>query len=158
VRITRNVIIQQEGPNKEIVMTMASDDAVLTLALPPPGQPQAEGGSVFSGTLKGMECNGRVEIRTPNQVVLCDRGLLDMSKSSFVMEMKNPKDDVRIFIKENANGGKVLVAPRSFVINMETSEFHSAGSLRMESYSGTPPSTRKGDKEKETEPPKEKKE
>jgi len=89
--------------------------------------------------LKSMECLGRVEIRTATQAVLCDRAILDMQKKNFIMEMKGPKDDVRVYLMEKK---MALIAPKSLTVNMETSEFQSAGALRMESFTGTAPSNR----------------
>ena len=138
VHITRNVILQQDGVPPDPGMKMTSDDAWLTLSLPPPGQP-ASTTSVFSGSLKSLECLGRVEIITASQTVYCDRGFLDMVKNTFLMEMKNPKDTVLVYMKEKA---MKLIAPKNLVVNMQTSEFHSAGALKMESFTGTPPSSR----------------
>ncbi|HYG74170.1 MAG TPA: hypothetical protein VEK08_04115 [Planctomycetota bacterium] len=137
VRITRNVILQQDPTATDPGMRITSDEALLTLLLPPPGQPA--GTSVFSGSLKSMECTGRVEIKTATQTVLCDHAVLDMQKKNFVMEMKVAKDEVRVYLTDKK---MALIAPKSLTVNMETSEFHSAGSLRMESFSGTPPSNR----------------
>ena len=138
VHITRNVVLQQDGVPPDPGMMMSADEAWLTLGLPPPGQPSSNA-SVFSGSLKSLECLGRVEIRTGSQTVLCDRGLLDMQKKIFLMEMKSAKDNVLVFLKDKA---MKLIAPKNLTVNMETSEFHSAGALKMEGFVGTPPSNR----------------
>jgi hypothetical protein len=141
VRITRNVVIQQDALGGGAAVIMTADDAALTLLPPPPGQ-AADQGSVFSGSLKTLECNGRVEIKMPGQVMLCDRGVLDMQRKTFLMDMKNSKADVLIFMREDANGGKKMVIPRSFKISLETGETQAGGPQRMERYTGEPPSNR----------------
>jgi len=141
VRITRNVVIQQDAAGGGAAMIMSADEALLTLLLPPPGQPQ-EQASVFTGSLKTLECKGRVEIKTPTQTVLCDRGVLDMQRRAFLMEMKNPKDDVKVYTRESAAGGKVMLSPRSLKVFLDTNELQAGGPQRMEAFSGPVPTNR----------------
>jgi hypothetical protein len=57
--------------------------------------------------------------------------------------MKNPKEDVRIYIKETAGGGKVLIAPRRLTYNTENGVIEAAGPQRMETFTGAAPTIRK---------------
>ena len=100
---------------------------------------------MFAGSLKSLDCGGRVEIKTAAQTILCDRGVLDMFRKTFVMEMRNPKDDVRVYMNEGLAGGggpMLLLAPKSLTVNMTTGEFKAGGPQHMESFTGPIPSNR----------------
>jgi len=143
VQLTRNVMIQQEASEGQGGFRINSDEAQMTMALPPPGQ-QADtaSASVFSGDLKMLDCTGRVEVRTSTQTILCDRARFDMDKHLFIMEMKVPTNSVRVYMPETPAAGKVLVALKRLTVNMETNEFESAVSSHMEAFTGMPPSIR----------------
>jgi len=147
VRITRNVVIQQDAPDGGVAMIMNSDEALLTLIPPTPGQADAQSG-VFSGSLKTLDCLGRLEIKTPTQTVLCDRGVLDMQNKTFLMEMKNPKDEVQVYMREDQEGGKVLLVPRSLKYFLDTEELQAGGAQHMKHFAGTPPTNRAAATEK----------
>ena len=78
---------------------------------------------MLSGELKQIECIGSVEIKTPTHVVLCDRCTFDMKQNVMYMEMKNSKDNVRVFIKGGPDGaGNALVSRKSMAYNMVSQE------------------------------------
>ena len=136
LKMSRNVMIQR-GAN----LIINADEAYLTMLLPPPGQEDPNGG-VFAGTPIMLECKGRVELKTPTHTVLSDRTTLDFVKKLAIMEMKVPKDLVKVYMKETPTEGKVMSAAKRLVINTETGEFQAAGSSHMETYTGIPPSNR----------------
>lgn len=147
LRISRNVFIQQEGApgpdgQPQPGLRMNADEVILTMEVPPPGQPTTPGTNLFAGGLRSLECTGRVEIRSPPRTVLCDKCVVDMNRKTLHLEMKNPKDEVKVYIQENASAGKILVAPKSITVNMETGEFRAQGAQRMENYTGAVPSLR----------------
>ncbi|MCY3024373.1 MAG: hypothetical protein NTW87_35805 [Planctomycetota bacterium] len=142
VTITRNVVIQQDGPGGTVAMIMSGDDALLTLAAALPGQQAQAQASVFTGSLKTLRCSGRVEIKTPSHTVLCDRATLDMQQRTFLMEMEKPKDEVRVCMRETAEGGKIMFAPRSLKIVMGSGELNAGGPMHTVSYTGAPPTNR----------------
>jgi hypothetical protein len=140
IRLARNVTITQEAGGQQTLKLLA-DEALISLLPPPPGQ-QPSGNSMFAGPLKSMDCSGRVELRTPGNVILFDKGNLDMQRNVFVMQMKNPKDDVRVYSQEGASGGSVFIAPKSLTVNLETQDYSAGGPMRRQSYEGSPPSSR----------------
>lgn len=148
LRISRNVMILQEGSTDAAPgaaptgLKMNADEVILNLVLPPPGQPAAPNSNLLSGGLKSLECSGRVEIRSGPRTVLCDRCVVDMNRKTLHLEMKNPKDEVRVYILESGNAGNVLVAPKSITVNMDTGEFKASGAQRMEAFTGAVPSHR----------------
>ena len=151
VRVTPNVVIQKDAPNGSVFMIMNSDEALLTFLPAPAGEPEAQSG-VFAGSLKTLECLGRVEIKTETQTVLCDRGVLDMQNNTFLMEMKNPKDEVQIYMLEGQDVGKVLLVPRSLKYFLDTKELQAGGAQHMKRFTGTPPTNRGPAAEKPTAP------
>ncbi|MGD0091559.1 MAG: LptA/OstA family protein [Planctomycetota bacterium] len=140
VRIKPNVVIQQDAPDGSAAMIMNSDEALVTLLPPPPGEPAAQAG-LFAGSLKTLECLGRVDIRMPTQTILCDRSIYDMQNNTFFMEMKNPKDEVQVYMREDEDGGKVLLVPHTLKYFMATAELQ-AGARHMKRFTGTPPTNR----------------
>lgn len=147
LRISRNVMILQEGATAvagaaPTGLKMNADEVILNLVLPPPGQPVAPNSNLLAGGLKSLECSGRVEIRSGPRTVLCDRCVVDMTRKTLHLEMKNPKDEVRVYILESGSAGNILVAPKSITVNMETGEFKASGAQRMENFSGVVPSYR----------------
>jgi len=128
VNLARNVLIQQGDPkvlNGPAIISIASDDAHLILDLPPMGQPDSAG-KLFSGTPKSLTCIGRVEIKTSTHTILCDRGTFDLIRNSFVLEMKNPKEDVSIYIRESPTSGQLMLSQRSLAGNTASSDFKPA--------------------------------
>lgn len=141
LRLTRNVVIQQDAADGSVAMIISSDDALLTLTQPDSGQPAAQK-SVFSGGLKTLESLGRVEVKTPAQTILCDRSLLDMQNKSFLMEMNSPKDEVQLYVWENKEGGKVLLALHSLKYFIDSGELQAGGPQHSKRFTGTPPTNR----------------
>ncbi|HEY3323614.1 MAG TPA: hypothetical protein VGP72_24380 [Planctomycetota bacterium] len=141
VRITRNVKLQQDGATPDSAMLMSGDEALLTMMPAPAGQPAANT-SVFAGTLKTLDITGRVEIKAGTRTVLCDRAVLDMAKNIFRMEMKNPKEEVRVYMKDT---GMLMYAPKNLTVHRDTGSFDAGGPQRMESFTGTPPTNRPPD-------------
>lgn len=149
VTLNRNAMIQQQGdplpdgtPGPGIKIT--SDEAHLILTVPPPGQPE-ETASMFSGSLKSMECIGRVELKTATHTVLCDRCTIDMQRNTVLMEMKNPKEDVHIYIKDDAaGGGRTMVARKSLLYNTVTNDMQAPYGLKMDALPEVVPSNRSG--------------
>ena len=155
VHLTRNVMIQQEATATQSGMLMYGDEANMVMTPPPPEQAAAAsppgatggaasagttgGGGAFSGDLNTLECIGRAVIKTATHTVFCDRSLIDMPHKLLTMEMKNPKDTVRVYMLETPTTGKVLIAPKRLIVNMDTGEFESSSS-HMESFNGPPPS------------------
>ncbi len=145
--ITRNVTISQESQNPgESGMKMSGDKAIMMLSVAPPGQPAsatgAGGNSMMGGTLKTMKCIGRVETKTETQTILSDSSFLDMQHGLMQMDMDNPKDAVQIFMAESPAGGKKLIAPKYFKMNINTGDFEAGGMIHPDNYTGTPPTNR----------------
>jgi len=97
VNLRRNAKIQQEG------FLMLADEMVLQLepagaATGPQAAPQ--GGGVFSGTLRALDCQGRIEILTPSQVVHCDQVHYDLQQQILRLEMRKPADEVRVYFRD----------------------------------------------------------
>jgi len=139
VRINRNVELFQEGAPGQPGIKISADEVVILLAPPEAGEAST---GVFTGTLKNLECTGRVEIKAHPRTILCDKCVIDMQRNRLSMEMKNPKEDVRIFIRESAAAGKVIFTPKSLVVNMNSGEIQAAGAQRMDAFIGVPPSNR----------------
>jgi hypothetical protein len=149
VTLNRNAMIQQQGdplPNGApgASVKISSDEAHLILTVPPPGQPE-ETTSMFSGSLKTMECIGRVELKTTTHTVLCDRCTMDMQRNTVLMEMKNPKEDVHIYIKDDAaGGGRTMVARKSLLYNTITNDMQAPYGLKMDALPESIPTNRTG--------------
>jgi lipopolysaccharide export system protein LptA len=142
VRVTRNVVMKMDTPTGQTSMKLSADEVVLTLSVQP-GQ-SADNSSMFSGSLKSMDMSGRVEIKMPTNVLLFDKGHVDMIKNVLTMEMKEGKGDVRIFGKDapGDDGGFVYLAPKSLTANMTSGEFSAGGPIRRELFSGEVPTNR----------------
>jgi hypothetical protein len=148
--LMRNAVIQQEGQpdtgsgaaiGAGTGIKLSSDEAHLIMDVPPPGQPDSNAG-MFGGDLKTIECIGRVEMKTATHVVLCDRCTIDVQHTLVLMEMKNPKEDVRIFIKDDT-GGRAFSARKSFTYNMSTSDIQSPyGGMKTEALPAVIPTNR----------------
>ncbi len=82
--------------------------------------------------LKSMECSGRVEVKTAGAVLLFDKGIFDLQRKIFAMEMKNSKEEVRVYMKESETAGIAIFAPRRMTYNMEQQKFDADGPLRTE--------------------------
>ncbi|MFH0938169.1 MAG: LptA/OstA family protein [Planctomycetota bacterium] len=140
IHITRNVVICQEVQS-QTATKMFADEVTLQLLLPPPGQPQTNT-SMFGGALKSLECIGRVEVKTGDYTLLFDKGLYDMQRNLFIMEMKKPKDEVKIYSKDTATGGTVLIVPKRVTVNLLTGELNAGGPTHRGSFEGAPPTNR----------------
>jgi hypothetical protein len=145
VHITRKVVIQQDAADGTAAMIMTADEAWLSFLPPQPGGTEERTG-VFSGSVKALECSGGLEIKTPAQTVLCDRGVLDLQRKTFLMQMTDAKDSVRVYMRESTEGGKVLVVPHFLKVAIESGEMEAGGPRHIESYTGQPPSNRTGRK------------
>ena len=149
VTLNRNAVIQQQGDplpdgTPGGAVKISSDEAHLILNVPPPGQP-TDNASMFSGSLKTMEGIGRAEIKTATHIILCDRVTIDMQRNTVLMEMKNPKEDVHIYIKDDPPGtGRTMLARKSLLYNTITSDMQSPFGMKMEPLPETIPSNRPG--------------
>ena len=144
VNLTRNVLIQQGDPrviNGPAVISIASDDAHLVLDLPPMGQPDSAG-KLFSGTPKSLVCIGRVEIKTSTHTILCDRGTFDLIRNTFLLEMKNPKEDVTIYVRDSPTTGQTMLMQHSMSGNSASNDFKSATGMRYGAWPAVIPTNR----------------
>jgi hypothetical protein len=126
VRITRNVCLKQGAGAQAIKLN--ADEVIINLLLPPPGQPSSSK-SMFTGSLKSLESNGRVDMRAGTAAMLFDHGVVDLQNKTLKMEMKNSNDMVKIYMLDgpNASGGSVIISPKSVDYNMATQVFSSGG-------------------------------
>ena len=100
---------------------------------------------MVSGSLKTMECIGRAVIKTATHIILCDRCTIDMQRNTVLMEMKNPKEDVHIYIKDDPPGsGRTMLARKSLLYNTVTSDMQSPFGMKMEPLPESIPSNRPG--------------
>jgi hypothetical protein len=130
---TRKVSIFQQSANT----TINCDDAVFNLS-PPSAVPPQGGDTLFSGDLKSMACNGRVKLKTPDSTIFFDKGLLDMTTHIFLMEMKNPKDNVRIYKKDENGSDTCTLSPKFFATNLETGVYWGAGPMKQDNVPAPP--------------------
>jgi hypothetical protein len=123
VKVTRNVAIVKEG------LKMVSDEMIILMQVddrpPAPGGKPAAGGGVFAGSLKTMECTGRIEIITSDQVIHCDHMLYDLQKERLRLEMKDPDDEVKIYSRDTSfpnevRGTQVMVRKKRMDIDTST--------------------------------------
>ncbi|MBI3828799.1 MAG: hypothetical protein HY291_04740 [Planctomycetes bacterium] len=123
VKVTRNVAIVKEG------LKMVSDEMLILMQVDdqppaPGGQAAPGGGGVFSGSLKTMDCTGRIEIITSDQVIHCDHMYYDLQKERLRLEMKDPDDEVKIYSRDTSfpnevRGTQVMVRKKR--MDIETS-------------------------------------
>jgi len=90
ITLKRNVQVKQEG------FLLVADDMTINLDLAPEGQAQA---GVFAGSLRALHCKGRIEIKTPSQVIHCDRLRYDLKGERLRLEMINPKSEVKTYFR-----------------------------------------------------------
>jgi lipopolysaccharide export system protein LptA len=93
IALKRNVQAKQEG------FLLVADEMEIQLDLAPDRQAQT---GVFAGSLRSLQCKGRIEIKTPDQVVHCDQLLYDLFSEHLRMEMTDPKADVKIYSRNPA--------------------------------------------------------
>jgi lipopolysaccharide export system protein LptA len=91
--LKRNVQVKQEG------FLLVADELEIQLDLGSGGQSQ---GGVFAGSLRSLQCKGRIEIKTPDQIVHCDQLSYDLKSEHLRMEMNDPKTDVKIYTRNPA--------------------------------------------------------
>lgn len=96
VRITRNVAIVKEG------LRMTSDEMLILLQVDEFAGGKGAAGGVFSGSLKTMDCTGRIEIITAENVIQCDKMVYDLANERLRLEMKDPSDLVKIYDRDTA--------------------------------------------------------
>ena len=95
VKASRNVTIKQEG------LLMLSDEMTLLLQQSDQAVPAGEK-SIFSGSMKSIECAGRVAIMTATQVIHCDRMVYDLVHETLRLETRKASDEVKIYFRDPA--------------------------------------------------------
>lgn len=141
LKLTRNVVFIKEGLNPGEGMKMCADDAIVTLDVPPPGQP-APPGSAFGGDMKMIECFGRVEIKSGISTILCDKMKMDAERNVAFMEMNSPTDTVLVYNSDSPLGGSTMIVPKSLKMNLDTRELEPGGPMKTRSFGGLPGSNR----------------
>ncbi|HLX63112.1 MAG TPA: hypothetical protein VKX17_17715 [Planctomycetota bacterium] len=144
MRLTRNVVLIKEGEAPGEGSKICSDEAIITLDVPPPSATPAAGGaaSALTGEMKLMECFGRVEIKTGTDTILCDKFTMDNVANTALMEMKNPADVVNVYNWKMPEGGDVMIVPKSLKMNMTTSEMEPGGPMKQRTFAAPPGSNR----------------
>lgn len=141
LKLTHNAVLVKESEVAGEGVKMSGDYAEITMSVPPPGQPAAAAGG-FSGDMQMLECKGRVEIKTGSRTILCDNMRYDLQKNLVYMNMTNPGDTVNVWNQSLPDGGEVMIAPRSLVMNTETQELEAGGPMKTKSFTGPSPSNR----------------
>jgi len=90
IAMNRNVQTKQEG------FLLVADEMEIHLDLAPAGQAKK---GVFAGTLSSLNCKGRIEIKTPSQVIHCDRLHYDLRRERLRLEMVDPKSEVKTYFR-----------------------------------------------------------
>lgn len=91
IAMKRNVQAKQEG------FLLVSDEMEIHLDLGPAGQTQR---GVFAGSLQSLDCKGRIEVKTPSQVIHCDRLHYDLKGQRLRLEMVDPKSEVKTYFRD----------------------------------------------------------
>ena len=140
VTIKENVLVRQaesSGSYREVL----ADEVYLT-----PGAPAAKSGTpanaFFSGDFRSLECLGRVELRTPDQFVQCDRFIYDKGRDSSLMLVDDPGNDVRVYMSEESGGSRILSAQKSLEVDGNSGKFTPGGMLVILPYRARIPAPR----------------
>ena len=140
LKLTHNAVLIKESEVPGEGVKMSGDYAEITMSVPPPGQPAAA--SSFSGDMQMLECKGHVELKTGTRTILCDTMRYDLQKNLVYMNMTNPADTVNVWNQSLPDGGEVMIAPRSLVMNTATQELEAGGPMKTKSFTGPTPSNR----------------
>ena len=155
--LNTNALIQQEGQiapdgTRGAGVKLAADTAHMIMDVPPPGMPTvdasgqpAPSSGMLSGNLRTIECIGRVEIKTGTHVILCDRATIDVLHNILYTEMKNPREEVRIFAKDNPPGsgnGSAMTSRKSFTFNTDTQDIQSPYGIKSDALPDAIPTNR----------------
>ena len=126
---------------------LLADEVYLTLADAAPDTgtstaPGAPAGAFFSGDFKSLAGLGHVEIRSPDQLVECDRLDYDKEKDVSVLRVDDPENDVRVYMKEPSGGTRILSARKSLEVDGSSGKFTPGGELVILPYRAKVPAAR----------------
>ncbi|MCY3024372.1 MAG: hypothetical protein NTW87_35800, partial [Planctomycetota bacterium] len=152
VTITKNVMIRQRdvtaAPGQApIEKRLLADEVTITLEdSPPPAAGTAAATPAepfFSGKFKALDARGNVELVSPEQVVQCDRLLYEAPpKDSSLLQVDDPENDVRVYMREESGGTRVLCARKSLALDGATGMFAPGGRMVMLPYRRWAPAVR----------------
>ncbi len=158
--LERNVIVKQPG------MQILADQMFLVMSVPaedpnapkPPDGAPTKSGSLASGDLKSIDCQGNVEVMTDDQVIQCDRLFHEVEHDTSVMTMTDPESDVRIYRPHDETGkSEVVTVLKSLDYDGKSGTFKPGGRLLILPYrkevsaardKESSPAWRKGDAKK----------
>lgn len=104
-------------------------------APPPPS-------GLFSGDLKCMECFGTVELVNENQWVQCDHLFYDAPTEKSSLQVSDPDNDVRIYLRQEDGGTKILSVKSSLEVDGKAGVYNPGGLMFMLPYKGKAPTGR----------------
>ncbi|MCZ7648585.1 MAG: hypothetical protein M5U26_25545 [Planctomycetota bacterium] len=137
--LKRSVQIEQAA------LKMWTDELVLRVQSTEPNVEGSPGPStIFTGSLQSIECIGRVELLSGAHTVHCDRLLYDLEHARAILEMKEPKDDVKIYISSPATPGEcgMIKIKHLLKIDTKTSTFIDGSPKGMDIHKGAVPELR----------------
>jgi hypothetical protein len=149
VVIKGNVLIRQPEQH----LGLLADEVYISLQDAPTAAPNAAGtpaNQFFSGDLQSIDCHGNVELtcasgqgtQTAGQLVQCDRLRYDGRAEVSLLEMDDPANDVRIYLRQENGGTRILSARQSLRLDGNSGTFMPGGELVILPYRGTAPAPR----------------
>ncbi|MGD0091558.1 MAG: hypothetical protein ABSE73_16700 [Planctomycetota bacterium] len=130
---------------------LLADEVYLTPPDAPPAAGQAKAATSaagtpaqasFSGDFKSLEGLGHVEIRSPDQLVQCDRLHYDKEKDISLLRVDDPENDVRVYMSEESGGTRILSAQKSLTVDGNSGKYTPGGLLVMLPYRAKVPASR----------------
>ncbi|MBE7464841.1 MAG: hypothetical protein HS116_15305 [Planctomycetes bacterium] len=137
--LRRNVQVEQAS------LKIWTDELILKVQSTEPNVEAAPGPSgLFTGSLESIECKGRVELIGAGNVLHCDRLLYDMGRSLARLEMTDPAQHVKVYMRDPATGAALTAVKIKHFLEVDTttSTTKSGGPQSTEAVTGEIPELR----------------
>jgi lipopolysaccharide export system protein LptA len=128
IRVRKNVLIKQPG------LQLMADEVELEMdaqAAAPAGEGPVNG-ELFTADPSRIRCHGNIELIAQNaQWVQCDEMVYDVKSQRSTLSMKDKNNDVRIFMRDEGGGSRVLCVRNSLELDGNSGTFKPGGLMVM---------------------------
>lgn len=143
IRVQKNVIVRQPG------LQLFADEVELLMDAPAAGAPASTtpapvaSGELFTADPQKIRCTGNIElIAQGSQWVQCDEMEYDVKTQRSILKMKDKDNDVRVYMKDEGGGSRVLCVRGSLELDGKSGTFKPGGMMVMLPYAKAAPTGR----------------